>query len=435
MRSWNPERNTRLINTTSLGISWLDRVSLRLEGFLFCCCLIVSACGSPAQQFESPLLTKSLVTDTPTTESGCSVISSESTQASDPTQQIPSANQLDLSQGPANAAVTLIEYCDFQAPGCRAMSSLIDRLEKENPDTVRFVFRPVPLIDILDKSELAIKAALSADKQNKFWEIYELLFSRYDEWASLSPEAFNTWIVRQIKELDIDRVVFAEDFVSVETQSKVQAYYDAAKLISVPSVPHLFINGIWQPTPSLDYNAINGTIQLILLGERQFTDCPPIEIDPAKSYLATLQTDKGDIVIELFPEKAPLAVNSFIFLARQGWFDEITFHRVIPGFMAQSGDPSGTGQGNPGYFFKNEDSELKFDKPGVVGMANAGRDTNGSQFFITYSPAPHLDGGFTIFGQVVEGMDILEQLSPRDPEQFGDIQPGSILNDVEIHEN
>ncbi|OGO22898.1 MAG: hypothetical protein A2Y54_08675 [Chloroflexi bacterium RBG_16_51_16] len=103
--------------------------------------------------------------------------------------------------------------------------------------------------------------------------------------------------------------------------------------------------------------------------------------------------------------------------------------------MAQSGDPSGTGQGNPGYFFNNEDNELKFDKPGVVGMANAGPDTNGSQFFITYSPSPHLDGGFTVFGQVIKGMDILEQLSPRDPEQLTDQKPGSLLKNVEINEN
>ena len=435
MRSSNPERTTRLIITASPVNSCLNRFSLRLKWVLLCSCLMVSSCGSPAPQSVTPLSTKAIITGTPTTEFGCSVLSSESTQAGDPSSQVPLVNQLDLSQGTADATVTLIEYCDFQAPGCRAMSDLIDRLKQENPDSLRLVFRPVPLIDILDKSELAIRAALSADKQNKFWETHELLFSRYDEWTTLSPEEFNSWIVRQITGIGLDRAEFTKAYASVETQSRVQAYYDAAKLISVPSVPHLFINGIWQPTPSLDYNPINGTIQLILLGERQFTDCPSLEIDSSKSYQATLHTEKGDIVIELYPDKAPLAVNSFIFLARHGWFDEITFHRVIPGFMAQSGDPSGTGQGNPGYFFNNEDNELKFDKPGVVGMANAGPDTNGSQFFITYSPSPHLDGGFTVFGQVIKGMDILEQLSPRDPEQLTDQKPGSLLKNVEINEN
>src|SRR4030065_1816918 len=133
-------------------------------------------------------------------------------------------------------------------------------------------------------------------------------------------------------------------------------------------------------------------IRLTLLEDMQFTQCPPMTINPTKGYVATLPPEKGDIVIELYADKAPLAVNSFIFLARNGWFDGVTFHRVMSGFVAQAGDPSGTGYGTPGYAFKNEIScDLKFDGPGVVGMANAGADSNGSQFFITYSAAPHLD--------------------------------------------
>ena len=117
-------------------------------------------------------------------------------------------------------------------------------------------------------------------------------------------------------------------------------------------------------------------------------------------------------MIQLYADQAPLAVNSFVFLAKQGWFDGVTFHRVIPGFVAQTGDPSGTGKGGPGYFFKNEVSDLRYDKPGVVGMANSGPDTNGSQFFITYAPQPSLDGSYTIFGQVIQGMDVVENLTP-----------------------
>lgn len=120
-------------------------------------------------------------------------------------------------------------------------------------------------------------------------------------------------------------------------------------------------------------------------------------------------------MIQLFPDKAPLAVNSFLFLARQGWYDGVTFHRVLIGFAAQAGDPSGTGKGNPGYFFFNDEiNDLKFDKPGMVGVANSGPNTNGSQFFITFAPEPHLDGGYTIFGQVISGLDVAEQLTlPR----------------------
>jgi cyclophilin family peptidyl-prolyl cis-trans isomerase len=136
----------------------------------------------------------------------------------------------------------------------------------------------------------------------------------------------------------------------------------------------------------------------------------------------------------LFADKAPLAVNSFVFLARQGWYDGVTFHRVIPGFVAQAGDPSGTGKGNPGYFFNNETSDLKFDKPGMVGVANSGLDTNGSQFFITFAPAPHLDGGYTIFGQVLSGLDAAEKLTPRDPSKGLALQPGDKILSVEIEE-
>ena len=201
----------------------------------------------------------------------------------------------------------------------------------------------------------------------------------------------------------------------MKQQPECRSMYDAAKKLSIPAVPLVLINGALQPSYILDYQSMSDAVGLIALGKKQFTQCPSFSVDPKKQYIATLHTEKGDIVIQLFPDKAPLAVNSFVFLARQGWFDGVTFHRVIPGFMAQAGDPSGTGRGNPGYFFKNEISDLKFDKPGMVGMANSGSDTNGSQFFITFAPAPHLDGGYTIFGQVLSGLDVAEKLTPRDP--------------------
>jgi cyclophilin family peptidyl-prolyl cis-trans isomerase len=172
----------------------------------------------------------------------------------------------------------------------------------------------------------------------------------------------------------------------------------------------------------------------VALGEKQFTECPPFAIDTSKTYVATIETEKGNIVIQLFADKAPLAVNSFVFLARQGWYDGVTFHRVIPGFIAQAGDPSGTGRGNPGYFFKTEVSDLLFTKPGVVSMANSGPDTNGSQFFITFAPAAHLNGNYTIFGQVLSGLDVAEKLTPRDPAQFSSLTPGDKIIRITIEE-
>jgi cyclophilin family peptidyl-prolyl cis-trans isomerase len=149
---------------------------------------------------------------------------------------------------------------------------------------------------------------------------------------------------------------------------------------------------------------------------QKWSNPPPMLIDKTKIYIADFQTAKGEFRIQLYADKAPYTVNSFVFLARQGYYNNTTFHRVIQDFMAQGGDPTGTGSGNPGYSFDDEISpDLKFDKPGVLAMANSGTNTNGSQFFITFTPQPALDGRYTIFGQVVSGMDVVLSLKLRDP--------------------
>jgi cyclophilin family peptidyl-prolyl cis-trans isomerase len=156
-------------------------------------------------------------------------------------------------------------------------------------------------------------------------------------------------------------------------------------------------------------------------------------IDPDKRYTATIATDLGDIVIELFADKVPTTVNNFVFLAREGYYDGVTFHRVIGGFMAQTGDPTGTGSGGPGYKFGDEfHPALRHDGPGVLSMANAGPGTNGSQFFITHGPTPHLDGRHSVFGRVVEGMDVVLAIPERDPGRAS--KPGLAMNTVTITE-
>lgn len=150
----------------------------------------------------------------------------------------------------------------------------------------------------------------------------------------------------------------------------------------------------------------------------QYDSAPPMMVDAGTKYFANVEMENGgQFKMELYPDKAPITVNSFVFLACKGFFDGTTFHRVLEGFMAQGGDPTGTGAGGPGYQFVNEDSDLTFDKDGVVAMANAGRDTNGSQFFITFGSQDFLNGGYTIFGQVTEGMDVVNSITRRDPDQ------------------
>lgn len=149
---------------------------------------------------------------------------------------------------------------------------------------------------------------------------------------------------------------------------------------------------------------------------KQWSKPPEMQIDPTKKYKAHMETDKGTMVIELFADKAPRTVNNFVFLAREGFYEGIMFHRVISNFMVQGGDPTGRGSGGPGYKFEDEfHPSLKHDKQGILSMANAGPNTNGSQFFITHGPTPHLNNRHSVFGQVVEGLDVLMSIPPRDP--------------------
>jgi peptidyl-prolyl cis-trans isomerase B (cyclophilin B) len=161
------------------------------------------------------------------------------------------------------------------------------------------------------------------------------------------------------------------------------------------------------------------------MSEKQWNQPPEMQIDTEKSYGVVIETDKGNIEIELYPQNAPKTVNNFVFLAREGFYDGISFHRVINNFMIQGGDPTGSGSGGPGYRFGDEiqGNPLKHET-GVLSMANAGPNTNGSQFFITHAPQPHLNGNHTVFGKVVVGQDVVDS-----------IREGDLMVKVEIKES
>jgi cyclophilin family peptidyl-prolyl cis-trans isomerase len=151
---------------------------------------------------------------------------------------------------------------------------------------------------------------------------------------------------------------------------------------------------------------------------KQWSKPPAMVIDPKKQYIATLHTEKGDIEVKLFSDKAPNTVNNFVFLSREGFYDGTIFHRVIADFMAQGGDPTGTGMGGPGYRFNDEfHPSLRHDGPGILSMANSGANTNGSQFFITHRATPWLDNKHAVFGKVTKGMDVLLSIPTRDPQK------------------
>lgn len=190
------------------------------------------------------------------------------------------------------------------------------------------------------------------------------------------------------------------------------------RITSITIIVVVLLGGVWLVTNSLKSRplATAGSSSPQLVGTKQYAYAPPMLIDVTKQYFATVKMAKGgEFVIQLYPDKAPITVNSFVFLARQGYFDGVTFHRVLEGFMAQGGDPTGTGGGGPGYSFINESNDLIFDRAGVVAMANAGRDTNGSQFFIMLGPYGLSENDYTIFGQVISGMDVVKGITRRDP--------------------
>ena len=170
------------------------------------------------------------------------------------------------------------------------------------------------------------------------------------------------------------------------------------------------------------------------VGPKQWDAPPDMVIDASKKYSAVFELAKGEeFTVELYADKVPVTVNNFVFLSREGFYDGVTFHRVLEGFMAQTGDPTGTGRGGPGYRFADEfHSSLIHDKPGVLSMANSGPNTNGSQFFITFVPTPHLDGRHAVFGEISDGMATVNGISVRDPMTAS--TPGDVITRIRIVE-
>jgi len=347
----------------------------------------------------------------------------------------PPVTENDWILGSDDAVFTITEYSDYQCPYCAPFAPVLEQMVAENPDQYRLVYRHFPL-SFHANAVIAAQAAEAAGKQDKFFEMSALIFANQAEWAEVSQEEFATLATGYATELGLDVEQFTADFTSEETNKKVLADQAVAQEIGIPGTPFLFINGIpyqGNNTPE-DIAAFVEILSTLKSLEPRQMGCPELAIDTTRTYTATITTDKGDIVVELYPDKAPFTVNSFIALANSGWYDGVSFHRVLPGFVAQTGDPSGTGIGNPGYMYNNEISDLQFDKPGILAMANSGPENNGSQFFITLDAQPQLNDAYTIFGQVISGMDVVESLTPRDPTQQGELPEGDKVLSITIAE-
>ena len=264
---------------------------------------------------------------------------------------------------------------------------------------------------------ISSEAAEAAGAQGKFWQMESLLFERQAEWSRVSESDAIGLFVGYAGELGLDEEAVSEALEKRTYRDVVQQSYDSAIELGLGGTPTLFINGQYYDGPREDWVLV-GLTKLYNYDGPQYAAPPPMVIDPTSSYFATIETSQGSFCVELYAEQTPNTVNNFVFLANEGLYDGIPFHRVLPGFVAQTGDPTGSGYGGPGYRFADEFvDELKHDGPGVLSMANGGPDTNGSQFFITYDAVPDLDGKHSVFGRVVEGMEVVESLMPRDPQR------------------
>lgn len=306
---------------------------------------------------------------------------------------------------------------------------MLEQLQAEYGDEMRLVFRHLPLTSIHNKATLSSVAAEAAGAQGAFWEYHDLLFEKQSEWSGLSPEQAHQTFIDYAAELGLDSDQFAADLDSstyLQIVNNAEREGTAALLTSTPTI---LVNGYLFPIQQIPLipQGVDMFMGIIRLVENQF-DGPEQVIDPNKEYQATIKTETGEVVIDLFPDTAPVNVNSFAFLAQQGWYDGVTFHRVLPDFMAQGGDPTGLGVGWPGYRCNDEVVTARtFDKTGIVALANSGPNTNSAQFFITYGPTPHLNDDFTIIGEVVSGQEAVNALTPRDPQQNPNYEGDKIL--------
>ncbi|MGA2503454.1 MAG: peptidylprolyl isomerase [Anaerolineales bacterium] len=335
--------------------------------------------------------------------------------------------------GPADAPVTIIAFSDYQCLQCAFLAASLKQIRLNHPNDVRLIYFHAPQTSN-DKDDLAIQAVEAADLQGKFWEMHDLLFEKQNEWFTMAPADFETWAVTQAEGLGMNPSQFQTDFGGTVVEGRLQQAIQSVALQPFAS-PRLYVNSTSPYTGLADFASLDTVVRMDALVARQFSACPPNNIDPLKQYIITLHTTNGDVAFQLYPEKAPLAVNNFVFLARSGWYDGITFYRVLPGDRVMSGDPSDTGMGNPGYLFETEIAAgLSFNQAGMLAMDNDGPGTNGSRFFITLGSNPQLNGQYTIIGQVLSGLNILSALAPRNPQPGSYLPPGDELVSVSVEE-
>ncbi len=245
----------------------------------------------------------------------------------------------DLIRGPADATTRFIIYGDYQDAASAEFHMLVKELAEKYPDALQVVFRDFPMFTLEghEKAGLAAHAAQAAALQGKFWEMHDLLFEKQAAWTTLGYVAFVDWLVEEAQSFGVDGIVLKEDMQSQAVLDMVDQAYLSALDAGIPGTPFLLINGEIHDN-LFNFYTFDRIIALNALAERQYTSCPPNVIEPEVEYLVSLKTEKGEVIIQLYPDEAPMAVNNFLFLVREGWYEGSSFHRVLPGYFAETGD-------------------------------------------------------------------------------------------------
>ncbi len=343
-----------------------------------------------------------------------------------PLPGLPPVTSDDWTLGPEDAAVTFMEYSELQCPYCAQLEPLMMAIQEAYPDDVRIVFRHRPFDETFhDKSILGAQALEAAGKQGKFQEFKNFMFERQSKnpnnpavadladaefWAGISPDQFDEWIAERVPDLGMDAEQFLEDMFNEEIVDKITQKQDEANKLGINGTPTLFINGFIWPEQQKGLDLFSIYTDLVLGQEKEYSACPPTIVDADKEYSATISTTQGDILVDLYADQAPYAVNSFLFLAREGWYDNMGFFATDEFVM--TGDPSDTGFGGSGYIFLDEVvADLNFNDPGILSTyARLGPGLNTSTFFISKIPLTGQEGR-SIFGKVTSGLEILEKMA------------------------
>ena len=407
--------------------------------------LLISACTPKTAETEEPteVIVTEEVTEEPTEEGitgdlmPCATVydyevSPETAQYQAAVDQQPPVTEDDWIYGNPDAPITFVEYEDFQCPACPSFSLGVKQLINQYPDSIRVVFRHLPLPSIHDKAYISSMAAEAAGAQGKFWEMHDILYTMQSQWTNMPEPDFVDWVVAQAESLGLDIDQFEDDMYDKDARAELEETTMARLSSGINYTPFVVLNDRL-------YRDGNPSISS-LIGIHEFDgyeECPAWVIEEGKAYTAKIETNVGEIEIDLYVDEAPMAVNSFVFLVQNDWYNDVYFHRVVEGFVAQAGDPSGTGMAGPGYTFANEtDNDLSFDRKGVLGMANSGVDMNGSQIFITLDATTDLDGGYTIFGEVTEeSLAVLDDIALRDPSTAVDFEGATQILGIEIIED